>query len=97
MIQKGETPLATTISNLDFQYARKCSDQLQKLSNTLHSWDQSYTTWTELVCRLDAMVREAHTFLANFTEAASVKPPVGTNRQATPNGTGISPAFTGKF
>lgn len=89
--------MAMTVSNLDLQYARKCSDQLQRLSDTLRSWDQSYTTWTQLVYRLDDMVREAHTFLANFTEAASTDPPVGTNRQAVPNGGGVSRAFTGKF
>lgn len=89
--------MTSTVSNLDLQYARKCSEQLQKLSDTLHSWDQSYTTWMEVVVRLDDMVREAHTFLANFTEAASVNPPVGMNRQAVPNGAGVSLAFTGNF
>ncbi len=89
--------MATTVSNLDLQYARKCSEQLQKLSDTLHSWDQSYTTWTQVVYPLADMVREAHTFLVNFTEAASVDPPVGTNREAVPNGGGVSLAYTGKF
>ena len=89
--------MTSNVSNHDLQYARKCSKQLQKLSDTLHSWDQSYTTWTQVVYPLADMVREAHTFLVNFTEAASVDPPVGTNRQAKPGGSGVSLAFTGKF